>query len=574
MASIRPILFVISAFALLVGCNRVDKPPAPFPYLEGCLFGYMRQDSSWVIEPRFHTAQYFSEGLAAVREEGTYGYIDESGSWIIQPRFDYAEPFEKYGLARAYVGDQVIVIDRKGSHVFKYEKPYKTLDIVCEGKSVIYTSRLNDTTYKNRYTLITSSGQEINVASNKSLRYIFGNIYTLTQQDLPEGSTRKKLHLDEDLNQIPSLVGASRIYDAGGGYGFAEWTDQNQINDTNKKIIRQAILNKAGDIIVEIDTNWINKFQSPPRFFEEIAVLRILEEEDSAELYSFILLRTDGSISPVADRYRYIMSFNNRAAVGWVSDTLGYLISPSGQRLPENTVTKVDYKTIHHGAYKPIERDTRRKFSSKNIALERERNEANCRNVDRRTISPYPIANVPKGNPQDIFKLRRTIWINSHKYDTIRYDSNGYFKINEKLLLDTGGVQVIQNQEAKLENSNTYFITNATSDTVMFSTLYGRLLCSLEAQDSEGVWKPIEIEARMMICGNSYGYALLPPDHAWEVEAPIFEGAVTTNMRLAVRSFSSKPYPWSFAMSLPINYNSKAFSEPFEGEINPGQLWR
>ncbi len=35
----------------------------------------------------------FREGLAPVRENGTWGYIDEKGKIVIAPRFVWAKPF-------------------------------------------------------------------------------------------------------------------------------------------------------------------------------------------------------------------------------------------------------------------------------------------------------------------------------------------------------------------------------------------------------------------------------------------------------------------------------------------------
>jgi hypothetical protein len=65
----------------------------------GCV-GWLRPDGSFAIEPRFRSAQVFSEGLAAVSEQGPfdYGYIDERGDLIVEPRY-FTANLHKEGLA-------------------------------------------------------------------------------------------------------------------------------------------------------------------------------------------------------------------------------------------------------------------------------------------------------------------------------------------------------------------------------------------------------------------------------------------------------------------------------------------
>jgi hypothetical protein len=62
--------------------------------LNGPSFGYKRKDGSWVIEPRFRSADIFHHGRALVSEDGLlYGYIDLQGRWAIPPVYDGGMPF-------------------------------------------------------------------------------------------------------------------------------------------------------------------------------------------------------------------------------------------------------------------------------------------------------------------------------------------------------------------------------------------------------------------------------------------------------------------------------------------------
>ena len=56
--------------------------------------GYINEKGSIVINPIFLNGNDFSEGLAAVRLNGTYGFINETGEFVIKPQFDFASNFE------------------------------------------------------------------------------------------------------------------------------------------------------------------------------------------------------------------------------------------------------------------------------------------------------------------------------------------------------------------------------------------------------------------------------------------------------------------------------------------------
>lgn len=81
------------------------------------LCGYIDSKSQKVVIPqKFERTLSFSEGIAAVRENGLYGYIDRTGKWVIEPRFRLAGNFTN-GLAEVLIGDHTGVINRKGTLV-------------------------------------------------------------------------------------------------------------------------------------------------------------------------------------------------------------------------------------------------------------------------------------------------------------------------------------------------------------------------------------------------------------------------------------------------------------------------
>jgi hypothetical protein len=64
--------------------------------------------------PQFDYAADFSEGLAAVQQDGRYGYIDTAGNWVVEPTYTNAGRFSE-GFARVQMENQWGFIDEKGN---------------------------------------------------------------------------------------------------------------------------------------------------------------------------------------------------------------------------------------------------------------------------------------------------------------------------------------------------------------------------------------------------------------------------------------------------------------------------
>ena len=59
--------------------------PIPFASQRG--LGYMTEKGDVVVPPAFEEADFFYEGLAAVRKGGKIGFIDPTGKMVIAPQF-------------------------------------------------------------------------------------------------------------------------------------------------------------------------------------------------------------------------------------------------------------------------------------------------------------------------------------------------------------------------------------------------------------------------------------------------------------------------------------------------------
>ena len=80
------------------------------------LWGYIDKEGEMVIEPRFHSARNFHEGLACVNVDWARGYIDLEGKFVIEPQYQYAGPFHD-GKAKVMLDDVWKYIDREGKKV-------------------------------------------------------------------------------------------------------------------------------------------------------------------------------------------------------------------------------------------------------------------------------------------------------------------------------------------------------------------------------------------------------------------------------------------------------------------------
>lgn len=108
--------------ATILGVNSAYSESSELGHSPRCggvfdLCGYVDRDTEIELIPaRFERAHKFSQGLAAVRIEGSYGFINLLGEVVIEPKFDLAGEFYE-GLAEVLVGDVVGVIDKSGEFV-------------------------------------------------------------------------------------------------------------------------------------------------------------------------------------------------------------------------------------------------------------------------------------------------------------------------------------------------------------------------------------------------------------------------------------------------------------------------
>lgn len=89
-------------------------------------WGYIDREGNMVIEPQYHAAWNFHEGLAAVKVDWARGYIDREGKYVVELKYQYAGPFRD-GKAKVMLDDVWEYIDHEGKKVGDAE-PEKMVD--------------------------------------------------------------------------------------------------------------------------------------------------------------------------------------------------------------------------------------------------------------------------------------------------------------------------------------------------------------------------------------------------------------------------------------------------------------
>lgn len=127
-------LCLVLAAILLCGCAPKREAPAAY---EGDVLaiagvktgnsmklGFIDPQGQWVIEPKYEQSEPFSQGMAAVKENGKWGYISPSGVYVIEPQFDRAFSFRN-NRAPVYESSQSRVkeyfINPQGEKVFEVQ---------------------------------------------------------------------------------------------------------------------------------------------------------------------------------------------------------------------------------------------------------------------------------------------------------------------------------------------------------------------------------------------------------------------------------------------------------------------
>ena len=87
------------------------------------------------IKPIYQDANVFSEGYAAVKQNGKWGYIDENGKNITKFVYDYAGTFSEY---KAIVGKIIDKIEVSVGGITKLTNVVKLSILAPDGKETTF----------------------------------------------------------------------------------------------------------------------------------------------------------------------------------------------------------------------------------------------------------------------------------------------------------------------------------------------------------------------------------------------------------------------------------------------------
>lgn len=93
-------------------------------------WGYTNENGELVIPCKYDSVQFFSLGLAVVKQKEKYGYLKTNGDWHIEPEFDSATNFDLY-CASVVKNGKPKRINRKNK---KCDKTYYRVGGWCNNK--------------------------------------------------------------------------------------------------------------------------------------------------------------------------------------------------------------------------------------------------------------------------------------------------------------------------------------------------------------------------------------------------------------------------------------------------------
>lgn len=146
-------------------------------------WGYFDDEGQLAIAPEFSSAAEFSEGLAAVSQQGQYGFIDATGQIVIPAQFEAVQPFRE-GLAAVRRQGQWGFIDRSGQEVIAPQ--FVAVAPFSEGLARIETRSGN----QSHYGFIDRNGQAVMAARFKEARSFSEGLAAVCVEDRDSGLDR------------------------------------------------------------------------------------------------------------------------------------------------------------------------------------------------------------------------------------------------------------------------------------------------------------------------------------------------------------------------------------------------
>lgn len=316
-----------------------------YPITNCNLWGYIDKTGKTIIEPQFIAAGEFSEGLAAVRLNGTYGYIDSSGNFLIKSQYDFALPFQS-GLAEVFIDGKPFFIDRKGNIIFQHN--FKE---ISSFGNCSYATAITQT---NKYGIINLKGDLIVDTIFKRINSFIDGlavVYGLNHMPYPSDSTQVEKYevgvIDTTGKWIVPFGRYKEIGDFKNGYSKVElfepaekrkrWPDHSALIDSkgNKRFVIPARK-------YELD-------YGKEGFYNDVAIVRIYSVDiDTVKVWSSSIeyrgaINPDGIILFSDTSWREITPFAFNRAFAKDGTDKWKMINKSGKQIGDSTFDKILY---------------------------------------------------------------------------------------------------------------------------------------------------------------------------------------------------------------------------------------
>ena len=613
-------LFIV-LYLLLIQLSFGQVPPL-FKITENDRVGYINDQGKVVIKPIYLNGNDFSEGLAAVRLNGTYGFINETGTFVIKPVYDLATNFVN-GLAVVYKDGEPLFIDKKGNVV---------LPTVFNGLTFLDSRKAVVTTLTGKQGVIDVHTKQLLIDT------VFSSI----------GEFRNGLAIVEESRTRNKGKKRTGVIDTRGKFvvPFGKYEDINPFCDGYAVVEIDDKANDDGSTDGVIDTKGNLLFKRPYKnfsyvdgdFHDGLAKVSLYQywipekkgvSATSEKAYEgFINLK--GEVVFDDPNCKYVKEFSNgRAFIKRNNDFI--LVDRNFQRVGDKVFDDIPNETFKDG-YAIVETDdglgiidtsgnfvTRSNYDdidmigivdgyfffkdeSKTLyGIANLQGKVICEPIlqefDRNGFVNGLIKTVIDERLSYINKTGKIVWEQQDDtFTTLRplnidFMNRGYFYAystpENKDSDDSGGWAVSPNVPTKIKGNrfqkNSFaitidtnatatfandhlgfklFISNTTADTVKFNAQDSRLYLKLQAQDNNGDWRDIEYLPSSW-CGNSYHKIQLEPGSYWNFTIPKYSGEFQTKIRAELKYI----------------YKDKArtdkviYSNIIEGSINPGQFW-
>ena len=178
-----------------------------YKYKMDTKWGFISEEGTYCIEPKYDFVDEFSEGLAVINLEGKVGYITKSADLKIKPQFDDGFSFEN-GFAVIELNGLFGLINRSGEYIvnpiyddlgnvndglFYFEKNEKIGFFNTIGEEVIFAQYSDVKSFKNKLAIVERNGKYGVIDTNgntkieikyNSIKLIKGNQFIVHQDSL------------------------------------------------------------------------------------------------------------------------------------------------------------------------------------------------------------------------------------------------------------------------------------------------------------------------------------------------------------------------------------------------------